>query len=174
VSIVLNPYSRPDEWRAELAGLLPGETIHVWPELGDPNEVEFVVAWRIPRATLVDFTNLAAILSLGAGAEQWLIDGMPDVDIVRLSDPAMSNEMATYALHWVIRFQREFPTHEQQQRASEWEPVNHTQADRFRVGLLGYGLEVVERVSIEAEANSSNIKYLETKRDRMGHLLANL
>jgi glyoxylate/hydroxypyruvate reductase A len=139
VSIVLNPYSRPDEWRAELAGLLPGETIHVWPELGDPNEVEFVVAWRIPRATLVDFTNLAAILSLGAGAEQWLIDGMPDVDIVRLSDPAMSNEMAAYALHWVIRFQREFPTHEQQQRAREWEPVDRTQADQFRVGLLGYG-----------------------------------
>jgi 3,4-dihydroxy 2-butanone 4-phosphate synthase/GTP cyclohydrolase II len=42
------------------------------------------------------------------------------------------------------------------------------------VGLQGYGLEVVERVSIEAEANCSNVKYLQTKRDRMGHLLVNL
>lgn len=145
MSIVLNPYSRPEEWRAELAALLPRETIHLWPEVGDPSDVEFVVAWRIPRASLADFTNLQAILSLGAGGEQWLIDGMPDVDIVRLSDPAMSDEMATYALHWVIRIQREFSTHEQQQRAHEWDPVEHTQADRFRVGLLGYG-EIGRRI----------------------------
>jgi 3,4-dihydroxy 2-butanone 4-phosphate synthase/GTP cyclohydrolase II len=42
------------------------------------------------------------------------------------------------------------------------------------VGLQGYGLEVVERVAIEMESNDSNVKYLETKRDRMGHLLVNL
>ena len=49
-----------------------------------------------------------------------------------------------------------------------------TNNPRKIVGLMGYGLEVVERVSIEAESNSSNLKYLQTKRDRMGHLLANL
>jgi 3,4-dihydroxy 2-butanone 4-phosphate synthase/GTP cyclohydrolase II len=49
-----------------------------------------------------------------------------------------------------------------------------TNNPRKIVGLLGYGLEVVERVPIEAEVNSSNTKYLQTKRDRMGHLLANL
>ncbi len=42
------------------------------------------------------------------------------------------------------------------------------------IGLQGYGLEVVERVAIETEANRSNVKYLQTKRDRMGHLLVNL
>ena len=49
-----------------------------------------------------------------------------------------------------------------------------TNNPRKIVGLLGYGLDVVERVPIEAEANSANAKYLQTKRDRMGHLLANL
>ena len=42
------------------------------------------------------------------------------------------------------------------------------------VGLEGYGLEIVERVPIEMQAHSSNLKYLKTKREKMGHLLENL
>ena len=40
------------------------------------------------------------------------------------------------------------------------------------VGLDGYGLEVIERVSIEMPSNEQNKNYLKTKRDRMGHLLS--
>jgi 3,4-dihydroxy 2-butanone 4-phosphate synthase/GTP cyclohydrolase II len=42
------------------------------------------------------------------------------------------------------------------------------------VGLEGYGLEVVERVAIEMPPTCSNIRYLKTKREKMGHLLENL
>jgi 3,4-dihydroxy 2-butanone 4-phosphate synthase/GTP cyclohydrolase II len=42
------------------------------------------------------------------------------------------------------------------------------------VGLQGYGIDVVERVAIEATATKSNKSYLKTKRDKMGHLLENL
>jgi 3,4-dihydroxy 2-butanone 4-phosphate synthase/GTP cyclohydrolase II len=40
------------------------------------------------------------------------------------------------------------------------------------IGLEGYGLNIVERVSIEIPALSSNIRYLQTKREKLGHLLA--
>jgi len=40
-----------------------------------------------------------------------------------------------------------------------------------RVGLEGYGLEVVERIPIVAPPNPHNMRYLETKRDKLGHLL---
>jgi 3,4-dihydroxy 2-butanone 4-phosphate synthase/GTP cyclohydrolase II len=40
-----------------------------------------------------------------------------------------------------------------------------------RAGLEGYGLEVVERVPIIAQPNPHNMRYLETKRDKLGHLL---
>jgi 3,4-dihydroxy 2-butanone 4-phosphate synthase / GTP cyclohydrolase II len=39
------------------------------------------------------------------------------------------------------------------------------------VGLEGYGLKITERVSIEICPNELNIKYLQTKRDKMGHLI---
>ena len=42
------------------------------------------------------------------------------------------------------------------------------------IGLQGYGIDIVERVAIEAVATLSNQDYLKTKRDKMGHLLENL
>jgi len=41
-----------------------------------------------------------------------------------------------------------------------------------RSGLEGYGLEVVERIGLEVTPNPHNIRYLRTKREKMGHLLA--
>ena len=38
-----------------------------------------------------------------------------------------------------------------------------------RAGLIGYGLEIIDSIPIEIEANPHNIGYLETKRDKMGH-----
>lgn len=46
-----------------------------------------------------------------------------------------------------------------------------TNNPRKRVGLAGYGLEIVERVPIEVAPNCDNARYLQTKRDRMGHLI---
>jgi 3,4-dihydroxy 2-butanone 4-phosphate synthase/GTP cyclohydrolase II len=39
------------------------------------------------------------------------------------------------------------------------------------VGLHGYGLEIVERVPLEVDPNENNLKYLATKRDKLGHLI---
>ena len=40
-------------------------------------------------------------------------------------------------------------------------------------GLAGYGLEVVDQVPLKTVPNSSNARYLETKRSKLGHLLEN-
>jgi len=42
------------------------------------------------------------------------------------------------------------------------------------VGLEGYGLEIAERVPIQVQATGANLKYLKTKREKMGHLLENI
>ena len=38
-------------------------------------------------------------------------------------------------------------------------------------GLEGYGLEVVERVPLQMEANEDNVRYLRTKQTKLGHML---
>ena len=41
-----------------------------------------------------------------------------------------------------------------------------------RVGLEGYGLEIVERVPIEVPPRKENIRYLRTKKEKLGHILS--
>jgi 3,4-dihydroxy 2-butanone 4-phosphate synthase/GTP cyclohydrolase II len=43
-----------------------------------------------------------------------------------------------------------------------------------RVGLDGYGLTIVDRVPLPIRPNAENLRYLRTKRDRMGHELGDL
>jgi len=40
-----------------------------------------------------------------------------------------------------------------------------------RTGLVGYGLEITENIALEIESNIHNELYLQTKRDKMGHVL---
>jgi 3,4-dihydroxy 2-butanone 4-phosphate synthase/GTP cyclohydrolase II len=49
-----------------------------------------------------------------------------------------------------------------------------TNNPRKLVGLEGYGLELLGRVSLEIAPNKSNRRYLQTKKDRMGHMLEHL
>jgi 3,4-dihydroxy 2-butanone 4-phosphate synthase / GTP cyclohydrolase II len=43
-----------------------------------------------------------------------------------------------------------------------------------RIGLDGYGLTIVDRVPLPIRPNPENLRYLRTKRDRMGHELTHL
>jgi 3,4-dihydroxy 2-butanone 4-phosphate synthase / GTP cyclohydrolase II len=49
-----------------------------------------------------------------------------------------------------------------------------TNNPKKRVGLMAYGLEIVETVPLEVKSNPHNIKYLQTKKDKMGHTLNGL
>lgn len=44
-----------------------------------------------------------------------------------------------------------------------------TNNPKKRVGLIGYGLEIVENIPLTVNANPHNEKYLQTKRDKLGH-----
>ena len=46
-----------------------------------------------------------------------------------------------------------------------------TNNPKKRIGLEGYGLEIVENVPIEIDPNPYNEKYMKTKKERMGHIL---
>jgi 3,4-dihydroxy 2-butanone 4-phosphate synthase/GTP cyclohydrolase II len=46
-----------------------------------------------------------------------------------------------------------------------------TNNPKKRVGLTGYGLEIVENIPIEIAPNPHNERYLQTKRDKLGHTI---
>lgn len=49
-----------------------------------------------------------------------------------------------------------------------------TNNPRKVVGLKAYGIDIVERVPVEVPPNENNIRYLATKRDKLGHFLTGL
>lgn len=139
MAILINPWDNADQWFEALASRLPDEELWLWPNCPDPSEVEMLVAWRMKRSDLATFTNLRTILSMGAGVDQWLRDGSPDVQLVRLADPAMADEMATYALHWVAHFQRGFDERFDAEQLDGWGVSVTPAAGEFKVGFLGFG-----------------------------------
>lgn len=46
-----------------------------------------------------------------------------------------------------------------------------TNNPRKFIGLAGYGLEIVDRIPIEIPPNSTNLKYLKAKKEKLGHIL---
>jgi 3,4-dihydroxy 2-butanone 4-phosphate synthase/GTP cyclohydrolase II len=46
-----------------------------------------------------------------------------------------------------------------------------TNNPRKIVGIEGYGLKVVERVPIEIQPHAANVRYLKTKKKKLGHIL---
>ena len=139
MTILLNPWTDPDEWFEKFSELLPDEELVLWPDCPDPESVEMLIAWRMKRSDLATFTNLQAILSMGAGADQWLRDGSPDVSVIRLADPGMAGEMAAYAVHWVSHFQRDFDQRFDPVNLNTWGTSTAPAAGKYKVGLLGFG-----------------------------------
>jgi glyoxylate/hydroxypyruvate reductase A len=131
----------PEPYRQEFIRLLPGEDFRVWPEAGDRAEVEFLLVWRPPRGAMKGFSNLKAILSLGAGVDYVLADpDLPrDVPLVRLVDTGLRDGMVEFVLHAVLHFHRQFHRYREFQQRKSWTEVPQAEAANRRIGILGFG-----------------------------------
>lgn len=135
------PGADPESWRLEFAKHLPGLEFRVFPEVGDPAEIEFVALWMHPLGDLRNYPNLKAILSFGAGVEHIIRDPeLPEgVPIVRLVDDLVVRDMAMHAVHWVIHFHRNYHLYQQDQQKRIWRRHPHRDPAQRRVGFLGMG-----------------------------------
>lgn len=128
--------------RKGLSALIPDVEIRVWPDVGDPSEIEFAVVWKLPHGELAKLTNLKAIFSPGAGVDHLFED--PDVPrhvpITRLIDPVMSDRMAEYTAALTLWSHREFDAYADLQRQKTWQPVPQKDARARGVGILGLGV----------------------------------
>ena len=62
----------PEAWVKALKKELPNLEIEVWPNIKNPDEVEFALLWGNWSADLALFPNLQLFLSLGAGVDHIL------------------------------------------------------------------------------------------------------
>src|SRR5204862_6047419 len=83
-------------WKPHLARLMPELDVRIWPEVGDPAEIDYALVWRPEPGLLAALPNLKLILSLGAGGAHSRCDPeLPaNVPLVRLVDPYTTDAMS--------------------------------------------------------------------------------
>src|SRR5262249_51409467 len=83
--------------------------LRLWPDIGDPAQIEYALVWRPEQGLLASLPNLRLILSLGAGVDHILGDPqLPrGVPIVRLVDPYLTDAMSEYVVLQVLRLHRQ-------------------------------------------------------------------
>jgi glyoxylate/hydroxypyruvate reductase A len=131
-----------EEWRAELGRRLPDVEMRVWPELGNPEDIEVALVWRPPPGLLAQLPKLKLIAVLGAGVDHLFADPqLPAVvPIVRLVDPYMTVAMSEYVQLQVLRLHCQDVAYLAQQRRRQWRPLAQPTAAERRIGVLGLGV----------------------------------
>jgi glyoxylate/hydroxypyruvate reductase A len=128
-------------WRAQLSRLTQELDVRVWPEIGNPTDIDYALVWRPEPGFLASLPNLKLILSLGAGVDHLLGDPqLPrHLPIVRLVDPHLTDAMSEYVVLQVLRLHRRDLDYRAQQEAEVWRELDQQNAVERRVGILGLG-----------------------------------
>src|SRR5690242_10385079 len=128
-------------WKPQLALLMPELEVRIWPEIGDPAEIDYALVWRPEPGLLASLPNLKLILSLGAGVDHILSDPhLPrGVPIVRLVDPYMTDAMSEFVTLQVLRLHRQDIDYRAQQENGIWRELDQKNAAECAVGMLGFG-----------------------------------
>jgi glyoxylate/hydroxypyruvate reductase len=129
-------------WQTELGRLAPELDVRIWPDIGNPAEIEYALVWRPQPGLLASLPNLGLILSLGAGIDHILRDSRSPnaVPIVRLVDPYLTGAMSEYVALQVLRLHRHDLDYTLQQRAEVWRELAQKNAGERPVGILGFGV----------------------------------
>ncbi|WP_043340076.1 2-hydroxyacid dehydrogenase [Belnapia moabensis] len=134
--------STMEDWRDALLEVDPSLEIRLFPEAGDPAEIEAAVCWTAhDMAELRRYPNLKLLVSMGAGVDHLLRPPgpPPGVPVARLVDERLTQGMTEWVLLNVLRFHRQDPEYRAQQSARIWNELPAPDTARRRIGILGLG-----------------------------------
>ncbi len=131
----------PEAWRERFERNLPDHAVFTLDDNYDPASISYAACWHAPHGLLATLPNLEAVYSLGAGVDHLFADaGLPDVPLVRVVDPDLTNRMSEWVVMNVLLHHRRAPTYLAQQGAALWQPWRDQPAAReVRVGVMGLG-----------------------------------
>src|SRR5207245_8005245 len=111
------------------------------PHEGPATDVRLAVAWHPPDDAFERYPNLQAVCSIGAGVDNILAcpSLRPEIDVIRVVDPAQAQMMSGFVAWHVIGHQRRFAAYQAQQRKERWQRLGLRRAQDVPVGILGFG-----------------------------------
>jgi glyoxylate/hydroxypyruvate reductase A len=130
----------PQAWGEALRRRVPDIDFRVWPDMGNPAEIDAALVWLPPPGLLAKLPNLRAIFSLAAGVDAMLRDAsLPDLPLCRMVDRSLTATMGEYVLASVLWYHRSFDIYEAQQREGIWALRLPAPPHATVVGVMGLG-----------------------------------
>lgn len=132
---------RDNDWRAAFARHLPGLEVRLWPEVGDPDDIEYALMWKPERGELARYRNLKVIFSVGAGVDHLASDPeLPrHIPLVRMVEPGLTAGMVEYVLLGVLYLHRFLFDYAALARKRAWREIPQVPAGERRIGIMGLG-----------------------------------
>lgn len=131
---------RGAEWATFFAERAPDVPFRLWPDIGNPADVRYLVAWVPPDDIATTFPNLELVFSVGAGVDQFDATKLPaHIPLVRMLEPGIAETMVEYVTMAVLGLHRDLLQFINQQKAQIWREIRITPAKRRRVGVMGLG-----------------------------------
>ncbi|MGY8993846.1 MAG: 2-hydroxyacid dehydrogenase [Rhodospirillales bacterium] len=128
-------------WRDTFSTQLPDLEIRIWPDAGNPEEIEYLAFMRPNFDILPPFPNLKAMFTRGAGVESFVNHpNIPKAPMTKLESVTGDPMMTEYAIMHVLRLHRELPTYHERQKRKEWYIGPVTRPEDRRIGFLGFGM----------------------------------
>ena len=128
-------------WRETFAEKLPDLEIRIWPDAGDPADIEYLAFMRPDFDVLPEFPKLKAMFSRSAGVEAFIHHPrLPKVPLGKIEPEGGDPMMTEYVVMHVLRFHRELPLYQQAQANREWLRRRIARPEERRIGFLGLGL----------------------------------
>ncbi|AMJ60981.1 2-hydroxyacid dehydrogenase [Bosea sp. PAMC 26642] len=133
--------ARGIEWANILAQKAPELSFRIWPEIGDPAEIRYFVAWMPPDDLATRFPNLELLISVGAGVDHLDLSKLPpDLPVARMVESGIVDGMVEYVSMAVLGLHRDLIDYIAQQRDEVWKQIRVRPALTRRVAVLGLGM----------------------------------
>ena len=133
---------RGEHWQALFAEQAPDIEWRAWPHIGNPADIEYLAAWTAPEDVANLLPNLKVLFALSAGVDQLDLSRLPpQLPVVRLLDPGITQGMCEYASWAVLSLHRDMLKYRQQQVARCWQAHLLQPAVNRRVSVMGLGAQ---------------------------------
>ncbi|PMV22750.1 MULTISPECIES: 2-hydroxyacid dehydrogenase [unclassified Pseudomonas] len=133
---------RGEHWQALFAEHAPDIEWRAWPHIGNPADIEYLAAWSAPEDVANLLPNLKVLFALSAGVDQLDLSRLPpQLPVIRLLDPGITQGMCEYASWAVLSLHRDMLKYRQQQVARCWQAHLLQPAVNRRVGVMGLGAQ---------------------------------
>lgn len=140
--VIFSDIENIDQWIDALKKEDPSVDVIKREEIKDNTFVEFALTWNYPHGLFREYPSVKTIMSMGAGVDHLVNDPLlpENINIVRIIDPTLSQDMFEFALAVIMNRLRMLTHFHENQRQKIWKRKRYQRISDVSIGVMGTGV----------------------------------